>query len=64
MKLSDLLKRLEEIKAHYGDIECQLMDNGTDKDINAVTAYESFFIVPEKYTEPDAFIANIRSWPY
>jgi hypothetical protein len=66
MKISDVIKELENIKNTYGDIECELQD---DDDGELTKGYESFFIIPEKYSPDEEHSSeywecNIRWWPY
>ena len=61
MKISEMIKELEHIKGHYGDIEAQLQDHPPLGE--QVNGSMDFWIVPEEY-DNDEVIVNIRDWPY
>ena len=61
MKLSDLIKELQDVMEQHGDIEAQLQDS--DSDHESIIDSPSFFIVPEEYSN-DEIRCNIRWWPY
>ena len=63
-KISDIIKALEDVKAEYGDIECQIQSNPAH-DGKGIVGDGTLFIVPEQYRPEDGgMICNIRSWPY
>lgn len=61
MKISEIIKELEHIKGHYGDIEAQLQDKPLPG--SPVMGHMNIWIVPEEY-EDNEVICNIRTWPY
>lgn len=64
MQISDVIKELETLRQEHGEIEVELQDS--PKNGEPVTAFGSFFIVPEVYGEGSEAetVCNIRTWPY
>ena len=71
MKLSEMIKTLQNAQGAYGDIQVNLMNDvpvGIPPN-DVLRSTEVIFIVPELYESDDEhkeqyWIVNIRSWPY
>lgn len=65
MKLTELVKVLNEIQAVHGDVEVLLNNETAPQDVAGDT--DKFFVVPEPYKNDAGRveqIVSLRAWPY
>ena len=80
MKIGVMIAELQSIQAAQGDVDVYLQGPlpevggksrlapkaaGFHAPTEEVSAFDSFFIVPEEYSKEDGgWAVNIRTWPY